>query len=204
MPTVKGVGSVQLHAMGCRLTFLKGSTQALLELEVADEDIEVALRFYGRSEKTPDEYIAWVFDLRGQARQPPSRFTDGQLSVVYTALEIQTAVAEVSFHYVPPADGSAMYFRAVEFDYAGQTLDMRKNIDQFPFLAYPDVTSYVACTEFALEVVSQHVDGMLHPSARKMDGTCLPIFTRHSIRSTQVKNHYRLSHDGVSWHHRPL
>ena len=188
----------------CRLGSQRKRLQTLRELGVAEEDIEPALAYLGRSERTLEQYLEWVFDRRGQAAQLMSRFTDGKLPVVYTALDVRTAVAEIIFHLDPPTDGSAMYLQQIDFDYSGETLDLREHGDIFSFASDPNTSSYSACIKFATEAVAQRIQALLHTSARDPTGSCLPIFSRSSIIAWRDGPFYRIVHDGDHWDHRQM
>ena len=106
-------------------------------------DIEASIEFYAASEPSPEGYLSWLFDDLGQSRWPPTRFTSGAFAVLYTALEVETAIAEIVSHLDQPVDGSAMYF-------PGLTQKTLFLLQFSPFVT--------ACNEYVRSLMSESID----------------------------------------------
>ena len=201
MPTVRCIESTISQFTTKRLSASKSLDETFRDINVDKSDSEASIEFYAASEPNPEGFLSWLFDDLGQSRLPPTRFTSGAFAVLYTALEVETAVAEITSHLDQPADGSAMYFRLLEIGYEGETLDVRARNVEFPFLTKPDSSSYQECTIFAEEAINAQIDAICTTSARRQEGSCLPIFRRSAITTLTPATHLRFNFDesGKQW-----
>ena len=201
MPTVRCIESSTSQFATKRLSASKGLDETLRDLGVDQLDLEASIEFYAASEPSPEGYLSWLFDDLGQSRWPPTRFTSGAFAVLYTALEVETTVAEIASHLDQPVDGSAMYFRLLDIGYEGETLDVRARDIEFPFLTKLYSSSYQECTTFAKEAIDAQVDAICTTSARRQEGACLPIFRRSAITTLTPVIHLRFNFDesGNEW-----
>lgn len=206
MPIVRCIESITSQFTTKRLSSSKHLVETLRELGVDESDFKASIEFYAASEPSPEGYLSWLFDDLGQSRSPPTRFTSGAFAVLYTALEVETAVAEIASHLDQPADGSAMYFRLLDIGYEGETLDVRARNVELPFLTKPDSSSYQECTMFAEEAMNAQVDAICTTSARRQEGACLPIFRRSAITKLTPATHLRFNFDesGNEWKYRAV
>lgn len=112
-----------------------------------------------------------------------TRFSDGSFPVFYSALEVETAEAEIK-HWFPkrfevPLSGRRTVFYVRFFcEFAGMTKDLRSGSTTQPELTAED---YRFCQQLGAKAVAANLDGFLTPSARKADGTNVPVFNREAL-----------------------
>lgn len=113
-----------------------------------------------------------------------SRYSDGSIKVFYSALERETAEAEVKHftkkylmqHSIKPR---TVYFLRLTCDFSGSLKDLREKQNEWTWLIHD--SDYAKCHGIAREAVEEGLDGLLAPSARRNSGTCLPVFKRTAI-----------------------
>lgn len=123
------------------------------------------------------EAIGYPFSSEGCMA---SRFGDGSLRVWYGALDAATSVAETCWHQlqqlraVAGIDAPVTRYRAMyQVRARGLFLDLRGKEAQHPELLDDD---YAATQAIAKHVAAQGLPGLLYPSARWPDGSCLAAF----------------------------
>jgi len=126
-----------------------------------------------------EELIKGPFSPKLSYVPPQTRFSDGNLRVLYTALERETAKAEIWHRHVKPMlEGGnrrrTLYFRFAACDFSGSVKDLRPNLQDWPFLTSDD--GYNRCNVLAQEASSTGLAGILTWSARIRNGTNLPVF----------------------------
>ncbi len=103
-----------------------------------------------------------------------SRFSDGSFGVFYGALDVATCEAEVVHHGRSVfSRGDVVNYQVFRFSYAGRTADLVPLLGRWPSLVSDD---YNFCNLLGAEAQRARLDGFLAPSARRRDGTCLPVF----------------------------
>ncbi len=112
-----------------------------------------------------------------------SRFSDGSFRVKYTSLELATAEAEVR-HWLPlRAAGTRtptqFHYSADSYQFSGITKDLRSMSGTWSGLTHP--TDYSFCTQLGKEAIAQGLDGLVTPSARRAEGSNLPVFRAASL-----------------------
>lgn len=113
-----------------------------------------------------------------------TRFSNGEFGVLYTALDDETAISELSFHSLPQLRGSheAFQFEHVTYSASGAMKDVRAHLGSMPYLNNPDKdASYRLCNLVGLEAKNANLDALLSMSARRASGVCAPIFRRSAI-----------------------
>lgn len=113
-----------------------------------------------------------------------TRYSDGSIRVFYSALERETAEAEVKHHtrkYLThhATKPRTVYFLRFVCDFNGSGKDLRIKHNDWPWLTHD--SDYSKCNDIAREAVEEGLDGLLAPSARRNNGTCLPVFKRTAI-----------------------
>lgn len=141
---------------------------------------------------TPQEVIDDSFRPRYGASYhtpfKPGRFGDGTAPVFYSALTIETAIAEVR-HWLRKELGEMAkgilpykrYYTVMTCDSSGETLLLCGHEGKYPDLNSPTEAGYPYCRALAN---SSRVNGveMFHtPSARLLNGVCSPSFFRHIL-----------------------
>lgn len=112
-----------------------------------------------------------------------SRFSDGSFPVFYSSLDTKTAEAE-SMHHFPryagrPKDSRPMFFRRFSCRFEGVEKDLRPKLGEWPDLI--NSSDYTFCNHLGEEARVSGIDGMLAPSARRSEGTNLPVFQRRAL-----------------------
>ena len=121
--------------------------------------------------------IAWPF---ASDRTVASRFGDGSVRVWYGALEEDTALAETCFHQLRQlraiegiAEPVTRYRAVYRVQARGLFLEVRGKEDAHPELLDDD---YAATQAIGKHAAAQGLPGVLYPSARWPDGSCLAAF----------------------------
>ncbi len=113
-----------------------------------------------------------------------SRYSDGSIRVFYSALERETAEAEIK-HFIRkhlmqhPTKPRTVFFLRLACDFSGSAKDLREKQNEWTWLTHD--SDYAKCHGIAHEAVEEGLDGLLAPSARRDSGTCLPVFKRTAI-----------------------
>ena len=132
--------------------------------------------------QSPDELFLTPF--RQRRRRPwATRFSDGSFPVLYCSLEPDTAKAEVQYWFSKfsgrPNRRRSAYYQQLSCSFEGTTKDLRPKLAAWPDLIHPD--DYTFCNRLGAEAVQLELDGLLAPSARRLNGVNLPIFRSRAI-----------------------
>ena len=126
---------------------------------------------------------------------PQSRFSDGTFPVYYSALDFETTRAEMRHHSAlrvllgSPEKNRLVFYREVRCLFDGRAKDLRPQLGRLPCLiAEQAVGGYDECNIIAGEARASGLDGLLTPSARHQEGTCLPVFERDSLSDPALGN----------------
>ena len=158
-----------------------------LDASEADEMIQL-LKSHGLA-AAPDEVLDAPFSDKPFVPDA-TRFSDGSIRIFYSALEFETAEAEVWYWFVKPVLAGAapkkrvIYYRRAECRFSGKVKDLRGSIAAMPFLI--DDNSYDQCNTVGNEAFVAALDGILTTSARRAAGTNLPVFVRASLSNPQL------------------
>ena len=136
-------------------------------LEIAQENVLTS----------PDRIVEKVFSYSPNLNFG-SRFTDGSYSIYYSALEIETAIAEKIHHFKKNVNSKkyVAYFRLLNCKFNGDVKDLLPLRNDLSFLTSAVEESYAACRELAKEAIEHNLDALITPSARNSEGACLPVF----------------------------
>lgn len=132
------------------------------------------------------------------ARPEGSRFNDGDRGAWYCAFELETALAEISFHKtveyqeIGRFDDSVSY-QALLADFSASFHDLR-GADAWADCLDPG--SYVASQKLALELLDLGSMGVLYPSVRRPEGTNLACFRPALVGNVRKGHAYRLTWAG--------
>ncbi len=142
--------------------------------------------------------LAAMLDRPFQKRAPPpypyeqaGRFHDGSWPCLYTALEAETARAEVQYHRKASfgrtdGQGSRLFYWLIRMDFSGLVFDLRGRESDWQHLVGPTVDSYPFCQQLAAVAIGRGAAGLITPSARRAAGTCLPVFQRESVSGASL------------------
>lgn len=151
---------------------------------------------------TPDEYLDGPFKYRPFHKADKTRFSDGSFRVFYSSLEPETAKAEAE-HYnlrclLGDASGSrTIYFQLIQCAFSGVIKDLRAQLARWPFLIEED-DAYDRCNSIGGEAHVSGLDGLLTQSARKVEGTNLPVFKRDSLSNPEIRGSCAFEFDPIS------
>jgi RES domain-containing protein len=132
------------------------------------------------------------------ARPEGSRFNDGERGTWYCAFELDTALAEVSFHKtveyqeIGRFDDSVSY-QALLADFTSVFHDLRGSTEWADCL---DPASYVASQRLAGLLLEAGSMGIIYPSVRHPDGTNLACFRPALVGNVRKGQRYRLTWAG--------
>ncbi|HEX5341320.1 MAG TPA: RES family NAD+ phosphorylase [Duganella sp.] len=132
------------------------------------------------------------------ARPEGSRFNDGQRGAWYCAFDVETALAEVSFHKaveyaeINRFDDSVQY-QCMLSDFTASFHDLRDQ-PHFADCLAPD--SYVASQTLAERLLDSGSLGVIYPSVRHAGGTNLACFRPALVGNVRKGAAYRLTWRG--------
>jgi RES domain-containing protein len=132
------------------------------------------------------------------ARPEGSRFNDGERGAWYCAFELETALAEVSFHKtveyqeIGRFDDSVSY-QALLADFTAAFHDLRGNEAYADCLA---ANSYIASQRLAADLLETGSMGIIYPSVRRPEGTNLACFRPALVGNVRKGQAYRLTWAG--------
>ena len=113
------------------------------------------------------------------ARPEGSRFNGPDRGAWYSAFTLDTAQAEVAFHFAQSLrevnweESETATYREYLADFRAQFHDLRKNPE---YVVCLDPASYVASQRLARELLNRGSAGLIYPSVRHRGGTCLACF----------------------------
>ena len=124
-----------------------------------------------------------------QKAEHRTRFSNGSFRVFYSSLEPETAEAEARHSFrkcagKPTTSRTAFYSRfSCRFD--GSIKDLRPMRETWPDLTHD--SDYRFCNDLGTEAAASGLDGLLTPSARRANGTNLPVFRRRAVSNPVVQ-----------------
>ena len=113
------------------------------------------------------------------ARPEGSRFNGPDRGAWYAAFTLETAEAEVAFHFAESLrevnweESETATYREYLADFRGEFHDIRRSPG---YAACLDAASYVASQRLARELLDHGSAGLIYPSVRHRGGTCLACF----------------------------
>ncbi|WP_241560128.1 RES family NAD+ phosphorylase [Solirhodobacter olei] len=131
----------------------------------------------------------------------PSRFSDGSYGVYYAGDSLETALREHSFHvarfYAATAEpaGWVSEVRELVGSIDANMVDLRENGSAASYLE-PDPARYAPAQGFAAELRSEGADGIVYPSVRHPEGTCIAAFWPNVVSVATQADHYRYHWNG--------
>jgi hypothetical protein len=182
-----------------RLVNLSRDAQTLGQMVDAQAVAEV-LQLMAASGLGPDplEMIRRPFVPKAPGTGRPSRFSDGNVLVFYSALEHETAEAEItSLCRRTTFDGlrvrATAYYRFGACDFAGDVKDLRPYADEWAFLYSADESGYPQCQAIGGEAVSENLDALQTRSARRAEGTTLPVFRQGALANPTLNDYWAIT-----------
>ena len=131
-------------------------------------------------------------------RPEGSRFNDGERGAWYCAFELETALAEITFHKtveyaeIDRFDDSVTY-QCLLADFTSTFHDLR-GVEAFNKALDP--ASYIASQQLAAELLEAGSMGIIYPSVRRAGGTNLACFRPALVGNVRKGPAYRLTWAG--------
>lgn len=132
-------------------------------------------------------------------RPEGSRFNDGERGAWYCAFDIDTSLAEITFHKtveyqeIDRFDDSVTY-QVIHADFTSTFHDIRG------VAAYDhclDPASYIDSQKLAFELLEDGSMGVIYPSVRRAGGICLACFRPALVGNVRKGQAYRLTWAGT-------
>lgn len=185
-----------------RLENLRRYLSTLKDLGIDDERIDETLEFLGMvtGQAEPNDSLDYPFEPKPQLNEKlpgGTRYSVRNWGVYYAALEEETAHAEVKHHYLKDVLGEApsrrtVYYSTIKCRYQGETKDVRPKLQDWPELVSDN---YTFCQELGREAMKLGLDGLFAPSARRRDGTNVPVFKGTAVSAAEIISHVAFSID---------
>jgi hypothetical protein len=128
-----------------------------------------------------------------------SRFNDASRGAWYSAFELDTAEAEVAFHKsqelreINWQQTETFTFDDYLADFRGDFHDLRGDRAFSPFLN-PD--SYVRSQKLARDLLASGSPGIIYPSVRRSNGTCLVCFRPALVTNVRKDSRVTMTFNG--------
>lgn len=192
-------GGIQLQ----RLAMSKRQAEIFEEMEIDDEDVEENYRYFGNLDVSPDQHLDYIFS---GGQKDSSRFTDGSIPVLYTALETTTALAEKA-HWLPMISAQPVIYQFLYIDFHGAYKNLNA-LDPVPacLTGGRETGAYDLCIAVTREAIKEELDGFQTPSARNPGGVCCPVLSRPAVRQMVLQGYVRFDYDNATatWRSRIL
>ncbi len=135
--------------------------------------------------------------FKQKSRSNPTRFSDGTFPVFYSSLDSKTAAAETK-HWVPerlgrPSEPRTIYYRQFSVHFDGTEMDLRSKVGEWPKLIHDN--DYYFCQQIGAEARQLDLDALVTWSARRNEGTNLPVFSRHAISQPRQEGLVAMTYD---------
>jgi hypothetical protein len=191
---LEGVPSLQADHRVYRFAAPINFGAMLDEMALGAEDVDEILEFLGETVGGADkqQLLDAPFAPKPQleARKiAATRFSDGSLRVFYSSLEPETAELEVVHWYADAAIGNSgrvAYYNRIRCRFRGSAAELRPRARDWPFLIDDGSEAYARCQALAREAIELRIDGFLTPSARRADGTNVPVFRRQALSEPEI------------------
>jgi hypothetical protein len=131
------------------------------------------------------------------------RFGDGSFPVFYSALEEQTCVAEIAYHFRRQfeeqrsgAFAHDRYYHLIECQFSGKAMVLLGAEGKHPELVSATEDGYPFCQRLAKAATEDDVEAFYTRSARAADGTCVPVFVQTTLTGANTLARYRFYAQG--------
>ncbi|KRA84077.1 hypothetical protein ASD76_08775 [Altererythrobacter sp. Root672] len=131
----------------------------------------------------------------------PSRFSGAERGAWYAALDLETSIAEVSFHLTEFLAAAGKFEAVVDYaelfaSFAGEFLDLRAHQDH-PALDPVKTVGYPAGNALADAARARGLNGIIYPSVRHPGGICIAALFPHAVQSVAQGDVYRMTWSGA-------
>lgn len=130
----------------------------------------------------------------------PNRFNGENRGAWYSALEVETCLAEIGFHMTEFLARTGVYEAAVDYaemfsSVSGDFLDLRSE-PEHPALSPDKAEGYPAGNVLAAEARAASLNGIIYPSVRHQGGTCFAVLRPAAVQSVRQGDVWRLTWKG--------
>jgi len=130
----------------------------------------------------------------------PNRFNGENRGAWYSALEVQTCLAEIGFHMTEFLARTGVYEAVVDYaemfsSVSGDFLDLRAE-PAHPALSPNKSEGYPAGNALAAEARAASLNGIIYPSVRHQGGTCFAVLRPAAVQSVRQGDVWRLAWKG--------
>lgn len=204
--TVRLVTSARLRDAVLRGLVDKADLAALAEIEGATSG-RLVTEARGSGKVSPHELVhgvphaAHINAAFAYARpRTANRFNGPGRGAWYAALDVETCLAEVTFHLTRFLADAGLYEAVVDYaelhaSFAGEFLDLRTHSDHPALSPDPD-TGYPEGNRLADLALAHGLNGILYPSVRHAGGTCIAALVPHAVQSVAQGDMWRLCWTG--------
>ncbi|HEX6958139.1 MAG TPA: RES family NAD+ phosphorylase [Ferrovibrio sp.] len=183
----------------------QGDLDDLAELESATNDRLIAENA-GMPELRREDliysrpYRTFINAAFAHTRPGGNRFNSERRGAWYCALEIETSLAEIAFHLTRELINIGRFDNRTDYTelfagFIGPFHDLRGTAEQTCLDPDPSI-GYPAGQALAAELIAQGGNGLLYPSARRPEGTCLVAFHPHLVQDVRPGAIWRLEWAG--------
>ena len=127
-----------------------------------------------------------------------TRYSDGSYPVFYSALDPVTSEAEAAHWFSKgfggrPQGRRSAYYQRFTCLFEGEEKDLRDKRSEWPELVHD--TDYTFCNRIGAAAIRLELDGLAVPSARRGNGSNLPVFKRRAIRDPESQGLVKITLD---------
>ncbi|MGA9795897.1 MAG: RES family NAD+ phosphorylase [Rhizomicrobium sp.] len=131
-----------------------------------------------------------------------NRFNGPDRGAWHAALDVETCLAEVSFHMAEFLGRTGDFHAVVDYaelfaSLAGEYVDLR-SIPDHPSLNPDPSVGYKAGNTLARATIAQGLNGIIYPSVRHKGGTCFAVLWPHAVQSVAQGGVFKLTWSGTS------
>ena len=193
------ISTVRNHRRIYRLATLPWNDQFLAELKLdssSEQELRALLVAAGY-ETSPEELCDAPFRSKRRLKRK-TRYSDGSYPVFYSSLDPKTAEAEVAHWFRKGFGGSpqgqrSAYYQRFTCLFEGEEKDLRDKQSEWPELVHD--SDYTFCNRIGAEAVQLELDGLVVPSARRENGSNLPVFKRPAISDPASQDLVKITFD---------
>lgn len=132
----------------------------------------------------------------------PNRFNGETRGAWYSALSVETCLAEIAFHMTDFLARTGVFEATVDYaemfsSVSGDFLDLRL-LPQHPALAPEKARGYPVGNALAAEARAAGLNGIIYPSVRHESGTCLAVLRPAAVQSVRQGDVWRLRWAGAA------
>ncbi|CAD7052802.1 RES domain-containing protein [Pseudorhizobium endolithicum] len=126
----------------------------------------------------------------------PNRFNGENRGAWYAALDVETCLAEITFHMTEFLARTGRFEAVVEYaemfcSLSGDFLDLRP-LPRHPALHRDKEIGYREGNTLAAQARAQGLNGIIYPSVRHPGGTCFAVLRPAAVQSVRQGDVYRL------------